>query len=57
MKGGLTMISAFLVTLGIILAIVFVVGLAIYGVVKLVLAVIGGTIGGVMNGMNKVRRK
>lgn len=51
------MISAFLVTIGIILAIVFIAGLAIYGIVKLVLAIIGGTVGGIMNGMDKIRRK
>lgn len=51
------MLSAFLTVCGIILAVVFIAGFAIYGIVKLVLSIIGGTIGGVMNGVNKVRRK
>lgn len=51
------MLSAFLTVIGIVLAVVFIAGLAVYGVVKLVLSIIGATAGGVMNGFDKIRRK
>lgn len=50
------MISAFLATLGIILAILVVIVAAIYGIVKLSLGGIGMIAGALKNGFDKVRK-
>lgn len=51
------MLSAFLTVIGVVLAVVFIAGFAVYGIVKLVLAIIGATAGGIANGFDKIRRK
>jgi hypothetical protein len=51
------MISAFFGALGVILAIAFVAVAAIFVIVKFILAIIGGTAGGIVNAFDKVRKK
>lgn len=51
------MISAILTTLGVIIAIVLVVGFAAYGIFKIILGGVGMIAGGIKNGFDKVRRK